>query len=657
MTTIWALDDAPGGTKRLKQQNRSSPLDKQKTKAMLGSLLCDLLPLITAKLEGIDIGRLWLCGNSIFNHRLSSKGVIHFRLKLDPLYHIAWPSLVRHFHRLESFEMRHRYDWRALHDVEPCIGDLSPSLKTLHLESPYNTACFFEYLASHPDAFPSLESLSGAGPLPEACLALIDRLPRLTRVSNVICLDELTPAELPLHLVEIKLMIRSSSLLPEQIVFPDCLESITLSGRMSSLFRPFSCLFTGLPAGLQSLVVYDESRNRDVDSAPETELLPRSLKVLQLPTFTTPISLDLLRRLPPNLVKLHLRMDYRSHSSDFWTNNDCEALQLLPKTLTSEDLCPKLLPPTIANYHFYPPKISTFSKSTLEIFACSHSKVDSVCLTDGFDAESKKLRYPDSVTSVEVKSLGMSYVTGGPGMPPDDSLASIYERFPLELLSLSLLNFKESYSLSPENLPRSLTSLHIRSNVICLGPADCEALPRGLNYLHLYSILLASASESFSLLPPKLHTLMVNVTELEIGCLKALPSLNLRKIHLRFQRKDETGLLTADVLRTLPRKLHSFVLESHATPTHFVADQYLDNLPPGLLRMKLYLSFKHFTSTRGIHFPKNLVEIELDDVSPWCRRTCIPFWSPHRLIIASLSDSPYRIQEVPLEEDLDILWR
>lgn len=578
----------------------------------------EVLQLVTSNLEGLHIGRLWTCGNSALNLRLSARGVIHFHHVLDPLFPIVWPKFIRHFHHLESFEVSRRFTDIQISEWEPCIADLSPTLQKVTFCFDFDLTRFFEHVASVPEAFPQLKSISGPSyPRTESCLRVIRRCPQLSSISVPFRIQVLRPSDLPKHLVSVSLIVGEVDL-SKGIFFPDSLETLSLEfwARVNKIWD----FLPGLPVGLHSLLIRDTSRS--VDPTPtDFALLPRSLKALRVPLFSPP-SIALLEALPPNLTELNLLTTEDEYCTTdqalFWEREECAALKSLPRTLTRTFL--GFPPPTPETLPFFPPNLATVHPHTSGDMLCHFPRVKSVFLPASSLPPKRKLL--DSVTSL-ILGKELYYTEHRLPLALTDltlhSMASWSINESLELPETIRTLFLYGYTphlLPFSKMPKHLTSLSIEAEELEIGPEECEALPRRMKHLKLgFKAELKSSTQCLSLLPPQLESLFLSALSLDVGSLKELPGSELRKLTLIFF-KDPTGLLAHDICTSLPPKLASFTYQGDSRGGNQLTDESLQNLPPGLAHLAFLKGQRKIKGTCKSQLPKSLVSLTITDIHP-----------------------------------------
>lgn len=551
---------------------------------MLDLLPCETLQLITNRLDGYAIAFTWLCGNKRLNQRLGNgRGVICFRHVVDPLYRLAWPSLVRNFLHLESFLVEPRFPSMMSGQWRPNFSDLSPTLQNLKLLFSGDAISFLTHCASLPDAFPHLNSIESDFGYTEEPIEPFKALPSLEsfRVEDL-NLSAIRPSRLPLHLKDLHLTVYVINL-SEGVFFPDTLETLRLKIINAPSSWPWN-FFRGLPVGLKELCIMNVMEkeiilfgNDDEDPEPtpnaeDIASLPRSLLVLCIVPWSQ-IELETVQALPPALTELRIHgLDGESPRSDAWCTDSFAALKSLPKTLTS---CDCGLPGyTAENIDFYPPKLICRSPWT------SFDETDGQSKNSGTIAfvagppqleEEKSQKLPESVT--ELKSCCSDYLDLHPLpsslthlkliMDPNWNPIKRADHVPKNLSELVMSSY-EPRLFPLECMPTHLKVLKITGPTFKMTPGECEALPRSLDTLRLQKLDLESPNLSFSLLPHGITDLDVSVLELEVGFLKAVRSRRLLNLTLELF-KDDTSQLALDIMTSLPNTLVDFKLRLHCS--------------------------------------------------------------------------------------------
>lgn len=588
---------------------------------MLFLLSSDVLAAITSRLEGLHIGRLWQCGNSGLNARLSSRGVLDFHLFLDPLYPISWPSLIRHLPCLETFEVTNRFKEFDFQAWKPCFADFSRSVKKLSFHFDSDTEGFFKYLATAPDAFPNLECISDTPiALDERYLELLHHCPRLSIIRVPFHVDTFAPADLPRHLVYMDVTVATIDI-SKGLLFPSALETLhfecfdfTFAQEVVSR----TAFFSSLPTGLQSLN-FKTTAGAGFLGADDVASMPRGLQTLQIPAEP---SIALLKALPPQVTDLSLLYGTKSSFTEkyvlFWDQEGNAAIALLPKSITK--LKAQIPPPqNEEDIPFYPPNLTELPISISSALAVHFAHATAASLTGGVSSE-KKLS--DSVTSIVAHSADY-YAQHG--FPPALTHLHILRlcswhfsgtlKLPPTLESL-IIGAYSSLKLPLSQLPHHLTKLIIVEYMPEMGPPEFESLPRTLKILTLKTeVIITSPILALSLMPPHIEELHLSAFLFEVGGMSAIPSSKLRTLRIDFSQGDD---VSNDILRTLPRKLASLVLSDTTPGITTITDDSLRNLPPGLARLEFIHAPEHITGSCKPHLPKSLISLVIgEDTPPW----------------------------------------
>lgn len=588
---------------------------------MLNSLPVELLQHVTGYLEGVNIGLLWRCGSSRLNHRLgSSRGVIHFRLVLDPLFPSTWPSLIRNF-ELDSFVVEHRFEEYSNPSWTPLFSDLrGPKLEILQLSSTADMDAFCAHLESHPHAYPRLENilLCNLERLDAYHLATLGRALPSLRSLPAIRLDALVLSDLPQTLKHLSVQFETIS---GGCSFPDGLEKLYFSPLTTEAQLNLRSILPNLPLGLQSLHIHYDDDESTYPSASDISLLPRGLKKLELIlSGSEEFSTRLLFALPPCLEVLKLRFPFVAE--DFWRRDDYAVVKALPRTLTKLDFGS---PSTIPAVPWLPPSLRWIQPQgcySIEELNSFLPHLRSVILSphlEGALPASITTAYGASLEYVQryALPLGLKSLILHNDDSPDRPLNPA-ENLPPNLHDLTL----SETSLPINSMPSCLVSLSIsRESIWKLTKSESESLPRTLTSLELQVVnLYPSATEVMSRLPPLLVNMDVSAVILEVGCLKSLPCSKVLR-NLRLDYSANSGLVTRDIVMSLPRKLAFCKLTPRRLDSGSVTDETLMNLPPGLCSLTIAcVSDKDVLGTCKSQLPKPLNSLTLLEGCPdWFR--------------------------------------
>lgn len=413
-------------------------------------LLCDLasdcLSLVTQRLNGHQLIKLWRIGDSRLNSKLFGDAVAHFEVQYDgtPKLSVKLP-----FARLSSISLRLRVgfcEWSLL------VQSLKPTLRhvTLNCSKSFEHFAALLYTAYPNCLLPNLESLMLRDVPRNESLKMLCSLPKLVELNlqNVALLE---PRLLPLTLT--KLTVTGDTLRWDEKAkysgLPGDLEALSIAFGRGLVHPPEwpPCL-TCLEFFYTELFYTAYSQIELVTSVEETQRLPRALKELIISVAQHELT-QILSVLPPTLERLGFR------SSTFVSPEHYMHLPRTLKTLdprghnretmTSEHL--KCLPPTMKHLLTNMPTIGAL------VGDLPRSLTD-VYIIGPFDAP-----LPPSLLYLKVMQLENPIV----GVPL--------------LQSLNLSNLTSIEHL--KNLPSTLTSLTVTSTTAL----DCcffEYLPHKL---------------------------------------------------------------------------------------------------------------------------------------------------------------------------------
>ena len=290
---------------------------------ILLSLPAEVLVLITRSLNGLDVGRLWLCGSTDLCRKMKRGGVQHFDVKLDWSCEqdasLSMPSLVREFGELQSFGVLVA-ESVVVEDIGPYLDALPPCLTSLCLGGEHLESALQEWLVSgYKERFSLLQTLR----LPDSSRLSdwdLEALPSTLTELSV----SLGPSldfdweQLPCVLLK-TLHIRLAEEVDLNIAQLKHLSACTIEGGWSRLSLPpqlvhLHCVTRTCPAS-------------------HLALFPRSLQTLDVIPWCFRYK-EWLELLPPALITLRIRYDSSTTPSSF----DTELLELLPRTLRTLQL-------------------------------------------------------------------------------------------------------------------------------------------------------------------------------------------------------------------------------------------------------------------------------------------------------------------------------
>lgn len=576
----------------------SFPLPRPK---MLNCLSDDALTIITALLNGRDIGHLWLCGDSRLNYRFGSGGCVKvFRLSFDSLFPFQWPSVVRHLAHLEEFLVDETLEEPSHPEWAPRYSDLSPNLRKLDLAFQSDFGSFFSSLCT--GCFPHLEELTrlnisghSVAKNDAALLSFVDQLPflRVVKFSQTALgasgLATLKPSQWPRQLRETNITInyRLETEFSDSLVFPEGMEElrILISAQNASSF--FNAVVWPPSLVWLVLIVHDRLEPLKEDVLVSSLLrLPRGLKKIgihAIPGGPIPFSSSLAMALPPNLTDFHfVHMRFE----------DTKLISLLPRSLTKVENLPfptaetaSLFPPNITeltrlihhpdNYAYLPSGLRSIKSSELSTVPIETGKVWP--------------KLPDSVTSMG--TIDTRYLEQHP-FPRE--LASIHFRkqsltdahierfFASNITNLHLHECSISAKQLFEKMPRNLVILRlIGCNMPSMDVSNFESLPKTLRVLQLEYVALSSPNASH-VFPEGLKELVIRT--LTIGPLflnlenQKFPKLKTLTLHLAMLSEG----LAQRLCSSMPRRLKKFEFIVQGDRPIDITDDSLASLPRGL---------------------------------------------------------------------------
>lgn len=555
---------------------------------MLASLAPQVLSALLTFLEGRDIGRLWLSGSTQLNYRLAgSDGVKSFRFVSNSLFPTVWPSLVRHFAHLEelwigaeSMSVGHWREW------EPRFSELSPSLRTLRLQTLNDFEALVELLRTEENAFPRLQHLSGysSGRLAPHIQKCFDEAHK--RLSNLITFDFpfLALNDTKHWSQQLQKLNLNDFRFGIETTLPICLEELHL--RMNSLPRVLALIDTGLPPNLHTLeimLIYDDSIYIPGDRFIK---LPRGLKRLIIPSRKTVTSQDL-KTLPPLLTELDLELDDPLEPDLF---------QWLPRPLQKFTSLPQPTPETIK---LFPPNLTTMELKMHipAIYAGLPSKMRSIVLPVRRGNSQREMRVigdwprlPDTIMHLE--GLDSRYLETHELSTHLRVLKlgnQELEEQALKTISKSKIDHLVIYACSfdlkclVEYLPPQMTRLEILQSKFDMEASDGAKLPRTLRHLSLAQVAL-KAPQPLAHLPLDLEYLGISSHTYDDGCLEFGKFEKLKTLLVNVYSFPQS--LPRLLFAQLPRKLTEFSFSFPRDLEMDMSDQDLYHLPPGLVMIR-----------------------------------------------------------------------
>lgn len=555
--------------------------------------------MIVTFLESISIARLWFCGDTRLNHRLGAGGCVrNFEPVIDSLRPTQWPSLVRHFARLEEFSVRCADQEGTATDWIPRYDELSPSLRRMKLSFPHDALAFFKTLVDHP--FPHLEELTG--------IDFFAALYRATSESEVdfaslsasiptslqtlrfsFCYIPFPPCLWPQHLTKITISI--SHIGPSPVVFPPGLEELDLcvGANDDDTNDPTSLFSATWPSGLLNLKVYME--NDATLTLEDMKRLPRGLTSLDI-QVRDPLELSdkLLMALPPNLILLDLHLNEVISTK--------EMLALLPKSLTFCGNLPEQ--PSIELLKLFPPNLTYLLEviTSPEFYGALPKGMQHIIssVDPEFSVEASEIwpRLPDSL--IRLSGLNSHYLTQH-SLPTqlttlklesiileDAQVERLSEASKLTKLVLEACSYSSKRLFA--HLPRNLTTLRFReSSPVVIDADDAQNLPQTLEDF-ISSKIAFGCPNLFSFFPKGLTSISFSIDSLEVGFLGEkecfLPNLTFLSISISSAPAEG---LAKHIFATLPRTLKYLEFMSPADTDLDITTDSLNLLPLGLISL------------------------------------------------------------------------
>lgn len=561
---------------------------------MLSRLSNDALSEALSLLGGRDIGRLWLCGDSALNHRLGSGGCVKsFRLPLDSLFPTQWPSLVRHFSRLEEFLIRLEHGEIIEADWTPKYSDLSRTVRKVNFCLHADFDAFLATLKSG-HTFDHIEEITGiqitTGSTDETEKDSQDRViqffglvPSLRAVTfNQDGFLSVAPRYWPRSLRSIAIDIQLSD--NETLDFPDTLEELVIYLGLSGEGESERLLSANWPSNLVKANLFSDD---NIMSHEDIQRLPRRMTDLNLDMNELIPNEAFIKALPPAL--LCLRFNMREHMKD------TKLIELLPRTLTRADMLP---PMTAENFKFFPPSLTLVRIGNVPALygllpaGIREVRVEEASSTE-YGPETKFPKLPDSLTAFN--NLNLRYLDQHPlpanlrdlSLRAPDLTEEQAKQFSSSILTNLCLTSSSLAiaSIIVPYLPQTLTKLVIRRcENITWDASDVQSLPQTLIDFEVGSVTL-TGEKPLSYLPRRLERLHLTAQRLLPGCLGQsdfCPELSF----LNFVLSEPPDGLAAYLFAMLPRKLKYFRLFTPATLDLGITDDSLLALPPGLVSLE-----------------------------------------------------------------------
>lgn len=260
----------------------------------VSSLPPEIICSITNWISGIEITRLYMCGDALLNLKMASAGGVEsFTLEIPPHLQARYPEFVNQFRALRHLSIVFDYTNAKMVSTTLFLEEFPPFLQTLHV-GPYLYSFFrgVPSMGALPPTLTNLDTSEGVNWSKTLTSAKPSILPPLTRLRDpFLAIQHETLARLPATLIDLELGL--ISLACEQSKFPPALT------RLSFTYQPPFGFIEAFPSSLTDLTLTPADGD-DVE-LPEAVILPK-----QLLRFDSRWELSL-GPLPPHLEYLKLR--------------------------------------------------------------------------------------------------------------------------------------------------------------------------------------------------------------------------------------------------------------------------------------------------------------------------------------------------------------
>lgn len=578
---------------------------------MLSCLSTEALAAVIGLLDGRDIGRLWSCGDSVLNRRLGSGGCVkEFRLELQSLFPTKWPSLVRHFTRLQHFEVSYARGEAVEGDWIPNYSELSQSVRKIVLCFPKDTIAFFEALRSG-FSFPHLEELKEVSTLlirisktPEEAQQIINSMMALLPPSLYsLTFTNWSSLQLPPHTSTWPRQLRQTNVMvtppdfehqqPDQgsspaetdllstfLDFPPSLEVLQMQLSSKNMKLVFASI--RWPSNLLSLSLWSQSAV--AMSIADVQGLPRTLTCFNAKLSSASFSVEFLQALPPKLTELNLRGVPQLNE---------RTLILLPRTLTKSSNLPT---PTAENIKLFPPSITYLSSAQTydDLPSGIRTIMDGMAGMDGGPKPPNHTwkRLPDSLT--HLPHVHPDYLAEHT-LPLSLRKLWMYQTYLTEhhverFASTNITQLTLSGCTVPtkqlfQHLPRCISILSlVQVFPIIMGDEECKNLPETLLNLTL-SPTQFTCQRPFHSLPSGLEFLSLRIDTLEEACFDPKRFAKLHSLNITLTNLSPG--IARQFVTNIPRRVKRFVLSSPEGADTEITDEDLESLPPGLTNISL----------------------------------------------------------------------
>jgi hypothetical protein len=431
------------------------------------SLPSETLTEVVLRLNFLEVIKLWICGNTALNWRLSKgQAVRNVALKVERPNVPRWPSLLGQLAGLEFFSYDRTPDSEEMALKAHQLLVLPKNLKTLKISAKHDVAAAEIFFRDHPGHFTNLRSLSlvnFAKPHPLG-FTLPSTLEELVLGSWLAPVGVLKLSELPPNLLQFRgniLQIEDPGEAAGDAKFPETLQSLQLFVKIHVHFSHL------LPQQLETLMYSCQSDQQSVCIRDWSDLQRLSLKELSLTVFGS-FDVQEALQLPRTLKSISLSFIHGKITPE-WSIRVIEAL---PQNVTSlRGVFPDSMP--------------------ISVIKC----LPSTLVWDGTE-------------KIDPEGLAiMPLNTQSVYLRPNADLSKI-SCFPPNLQALSIHTLNDSLA---SMLPSTLTRLSIQSHQLCLEETQIRCLPRNLKYLIINTETGTQIDkmESFKQLPASLMHLRV----------------------------------------------------------------------------------------------------------------------------------------------------
>ena len=569
----------------------------------INRLTYDIIDNITQHLDGDDVIRLWLTGDSSWHTKLCQCGGIQqLRISLEHWKSIRWPSVVREFCHLTSFTFHDMVSSVEHHVRDVDLLTLPRTLKVLDISLSNDWDLFQDAISRSPTHFSDLEviRMSVYEGRPVFDEKFRQSVPNLREISfpTPSAVSDLDVAMLPPYLTIFDCPVRSLVIGPTSR-FPPTLTKLKMLIR--TLDQDWVPL---LPDALVYCVVLPSTAIPSTDYW-QWHKLPRNLTLLE--TVVSNLTETLLRALPSSMLVLSLRS---------FTIITSELLSMLPSSITE---LRGMLPPEIGmDLALALPKSLTILAETVQPHTIPKlppniTSIRIAGMTDVDDIAGETISLPlRSVRAPRIpRRLSRILPQTVTSLRIADGTASLQslKALPRHLTELSILRTPPlEIDEGLQYLPHSLFSLNLQSIVIqpgdefVLSPDSSKWIPRQVTELSLGPVRIPD-DQWFSFLPR-------TITDLKLMIIKShsiIWNINLPERLRTFQCGIDPLPENAvpNIIRALPITLTTLIITTRDLEADtMVTDEELINLPRGLRSLRIPTSTHLTPSIQDLLPPK-----------------------------------------------------